>query len=154
MLSDDVFRSKLQATIESLRYWAPSVADAAKIEESGTADYWKFTVSPKVAGACPFELLLSSNQLYDFMIAGELYEDRPVVSLDLFLPLVEGITQGRVVQRRWVSLQTGAVRQIETIVSLANGREWRDSRAIDGLEKAIDAEATEKEDRHFLAYQR
>jgi len=32
MLPDDVFRSRLQATITALRYWAPSVADAARLE--------------------------------------------------------------------------------------------------------------------------
>jgi len=32
MLPDDVFRYHLQSTITALRYWAPSIADAAHIE--------------------------------------------------------------------------------------------------------------------------
>ena len=32
MLSDDVFRSRLLATIESLRYFVPSIADVARCE--------------------------------------------------------------------------------------------------------------------------
>ena len=38
MLPDDVFRSRLQTTITALRYWAPSVADAARLDEDETSD--------------------------------------------------------------------------------------------------------------------
>ncbi len=58
MLPDDVFRSRLQATIMALRYWAPSIADAARLEDTETSDYWKIIVTPAMASACPFELIL------------------------------------------------------------------------------------------------
>ena len=35
MLPDDVFRSRLQSTITALRYWAPSIADAARLQGDG-----------------------------------------------------------------------------------------------------------------------
>ena len=53
MLPDDVFRSRLQSTITALRYWAPSVADAARLEEAETSDYWKIIVTPAVAERLP-----------------------------------------------------------------------------------------------------
>ena len=51
MLPDDVFRSRLQSTITALRYWAPSIADAARLEETETSDYWKIIVAPRRAAA-------------------------------------------------------------------------------------------------------
>ena len=63
MLPDDVFRARLQATITALQYWAPSIADAARLHESETGDYWKITVMPEVASACPFELTLHAETL-------------------------------------------------------------------------------------------
>ena len=53
MLPDDVFRSRLQTTITALRYWAPSIADAARIEEAETGDYWKIVVAPRLAQRLP-----------------------------------------------------------------------------------------------------
>jgi hypothetical protein len=52
MLPDDIFRSRLQSTITALRYWAPSIADAARLDETEASDYWRLTVKPKVASAC------------------------------------------------------------------------------------------------------
>ena len=51
MIADDVFRSRLQSTITALRYWAPSIADAAHIEEAETGNYWKIIVAPTLAQA-------------------------------------------------------------------------------------------------------
>lgn len=151
MLSDDVFRARLQTTIASLRYWVPQIADAACIEESEGPGYWKITITPKVRGACPFELMLRESQHFDLVLADETYEDRPIETLDLFLPLVEGIAGGRVVQRRFVSAMTGRERDVESVVDTGGGKQWRDRRVSAA---AVDAEGIEQHDVHFLPYHR
>ena len=154
MLPNDAMYSRLRATIESLRYWVPTIADVARVAESETPAQWKVAITPNIESACPLELALGSTQRYTLTIAGESYSDRAIVSLDLFLPLLEAISEGRVVQRRWVSLATGAVRAIETIVTLADGSTWRDGRTLEAVVAAIPRESTERHDRHFLPYRR
>jgi hypothetical protein len=152
MLSDDVFRSRLLATIESLRYFVPSVADVAHSEEQGDSSYWKVSIIPNTAGACPVELILHSTQRYDVMIADEAYEDREIISLDHFLPLLEAISDGHVIERTWYSLTTGAKIARETLVTLTKGAPWQDASGLDAVRGQEDA--LRREDRHFLPYRR
>ena len=128
MLPDDVFRSRLQSTITALRYWAPSVADTARLEETETSDYWKIIVAPAVASACPFELtctLISATTSpsrtrptkagRSKRSTGSCRSPRPSL-------------RGNVVQRRWISRLTGLERSVETVVTLAGGGIWREVR--------------------------
>ena len=154
MKPDDVFRSQLQTTITALRYWAPSIADAARVEEHETADYYKIALTPFVAAGCPFELILHNNQKYDLAIAGETYEGRPMPSLDLFLPFVEAIADGNVVQRHWVSHLTGLQRSTETLVTLADGYLWREGPGPIEEAPPLDDDGTELRERRFLPYRR
>ncbi len=156
MLPDDLFRSRLQTTITALKYWAPSIADAARIEETETGNYWKITVGPHLANACPFELILHFDQHYDLAVAEESYEHLPIELFDLFLPFVEAIADGRVVERRWVSYLTGMERSVETLVMLAGGGIWREARGTapgTGL-PSLDDDGTELRERRFLPYRR
>lgn len=153
MVADDVFRSRLQATIAALRYWVPTIADAAHVEQTESRDFWKIAVTPSTAGACPFELVLRADQHYDISIAGETFEDRPITSLDLFLPLVTAITAGRVVQRYTVSAATKAALSVETRVALEDGAIWSERRAMPGG-LLIPAGDTTIRDRHFLPCKR
>lgn len=152
MLSDDVFRSRLLATIESLRYFVPSVADVAQHEEQSAQGFWKLSMTPLTPGACPVELILHETQRYDVMIASETYEDREIASLDIFVPLMEAITSGRLIERSWFSLQTGTQVARETLITLPKGALWTDG------SKPPDVEGRNQdfrfEDRHFLPYRR
>ncbi len=56
-------------------------------------------MTPAVSAACPFELMLRADQHFDIVVAGEMFEDQSVASLELFLPLVDAIAAGRVIQR-------------------------------------------------------
>jgi hypothetical protein len=144
---DEAYTFHLQGTIEGLRYWVPSIIDVAHVAEESGIGYWHLQVAPRSPGACPFEILLRDSCVFDAVLAGEAYEGRPVVALSVFLPLVEAIIGGRVIQRRWYSTQTGAQRSVETIVNLADGSIWRDGQsAADG--------SSESHDRHFLPYRR
>jgi hypothetical protein len=155
MLPDDVFRSRLQTTITALRYWAPSVADAARLEETETSDYWKIIVTPTVASACPFELILHADQRYDIAIADQTYESRPIESFDWFVPLASAIADGRVVRRQWISRLTGLERSVETLVTLPNGGIWREGRGeAPPRTPTIEDDVTELRERRFLPYRR
>ena len=152
MLSDDVFRSRLQAIVESLRYFVPSIADVARSEETSAVDFWKLSLAPHTSGACPVELILHGTQRYDVMIAGEAYEDREISSLELFVPLLEAITGGLVVERTWFSLATGATVARETMVTLAKGKLWQDGSGLSAIRGH--EEKFRRDDRHFLPYRR
>ena len=154
MLPDDLFRSRLQTTLTALKYWAPSIADAARIEESETGNFWKIAVAPLAASACPFELILHFDQRYDVAIADESYEGLPIESFDVFLPFVEAIADGRVVQRHWVSRLTGLERSVETLVMLTGGGIWREGRGSAPVQPSLDDDGTELRERRFLPYRR
>jgi len=153
MLPDDIFRSRLQTTIMALRYWAPSIADAARLEETETSDYWRINVAPAVASACPFELILHSDQRYDLSIAEETYEARPIETFDWFIPFADAIAEGNVVQRRWISRLTAIERGVETLVMLGGGGIWREGRGAYQM-PTLDDDGTELRERRFLPYRR
>jgi hypothetical protein len=88
------------------------------------------------------------------VVADEVYEGRTVTSLDFFLPLVEAIVAGRVIQRRWVSSFTGAVRAVETIIDLGDGKELRDGHGNEALATVGSLDSIERHDHHFLPYRR
>lgn len=146
MMQDDVYRHTLQGTIEELRYWVPSIADVARVAEGGGPEYWHLDVSPKSPGGCPFEMLLRHDQHYDLVLAGQNYEFLPVPSLAVFLPLAQAVVDGRIIQRHWISTQTGVLRSIETLIDLGSSGCWREGgRAGEGCERR---------DLHFLPYRR
>jgi hypothetical protein len=145
-MPDDVYTQHLRGTIEGLRYWVPSIIDVAHVAEESDTGYWHLQVAPRLPGGCPFEILLRDNRSFDAVLAGEAYEGRSVAALSVFMPLVAAIIDGRVIQRRWFSTQTGALRAVETLVYLPDGSVWREGEAAD--------EVSESRDRHFLPYRR
>jgi len=154
MLPDDVFRSRLQATITALRYWAPSIADTARLDEQETADFWCLKVSPRVPSACPFEMILYTDQRYDIAVAGESYDNRPIESFEWFVPFAEAVAEGNIVQRRWISRFTGLERAIETVVTLPNGGIWREANDSRPITPTLADDGAELRERRFLPYRR
>lgn len=154
MLPHDVFRARLDQTIASISYWVPSIADVADVEQVHDESYWRLKVTPKVANACAFELVLRNDQKFDLMIAGEVYEDRPIEVVEAFLPLVDAVARGNVEQHHWTSTATGTERGLETRVTLADGRIWRDGRPAEFLARAAHTDGTELQVRRFLPYRR
>ncbi len=155
MLSDDVYRSRLQVMAASLKYWVPSIADAARPHEAETANFWKLHVVPSVLGACPFELIFRADQHYDVQIAEQSYENLPVESFDLFLPFVQAIADGRIIERRWSSRMTGRQLGVETIIPLPKGGRWRQAHLPDGgVESLMASDDAVFTDHHFLPYKR
>lgn len=139
--------SSVQATVTQLRYWLPTIADVAHVSEAEQGASWQFSITPRIDGACPVAITLHETGSLDFVIAGETYEGRTLKLLDQLLPMVERITEGHVVQRRWTSPATGRLCGIETVVSLAPGQVWNA-----GMTTA--AGDLESHDHHFLPYRR
>lgn len=154
MTSDDVFRARLESTIASLRYWVPQIADTARIEEAQAPGFWKIMVTPHVAGACPFELMLRSNQSYGLVVDCETYENLPSGTFNAFVPLVEAISEGRVIERQLVSAATGELLRVSMIVDLPDGTLWEAGREVGPAVEPVNGLALENRDRHFLPYRR
>lgn len=154
MTIDDRYRAQLQAAIAALRYWVPTISDAAHVTQSDGGAYWSLAAEPDVGGACPFELVLRTDGKHDIMIAGESYEDLPTDDLDLFVPLACAIARGDVTRRITATAATGTPFMIETIVHLDGGKEWRKSRSLlpPGPSPAVDDALVD--DRAFLPYRR
>lgn len=160
MLSDDVFRAKRDLTIAQLRAWTGFVADVAHVETGEVGDAWRISMTPRTPAGCPVELSIRDDQKFDIRIAGETYEDRPIETLDAFLPLLEAIAEGRVVTRVMRSAMTGAVREVETIVRLANGMVFQGRSGPAGRIPlppplpGVTSGTEEVRDMHYLPYRR
>ncbi|HEX2841919.1 hypothetical protein [Hyphomicrobium sp.] len=146
MTPDGYRPPSVEATIEQIRYWVPTITDVARVYEGKDDEGWLLSIEPHIDAACPVAISLKDGGRFDISIAGEHYDDRILEDLDRIVLLLERITDGKVIQRRWVSTATGAYRGMETIVTLGPGMIWRDGLEPDG--------GAEHRDRHFLPYRR
>lgn len=154
MPADDTHRLKLQQVIASLTAWTGFVADVAKVEMSEVGQAWRLALQPRAAHACPVEIVLDgSSSRCDLRIASETYEDWPLPALDIVLPLVEAVVDGRVVTRHTSSAVTGLPLGVSTLINLADGRliEISPDKPA-GREQS--AEAAEIRDIHYLPFRR
>jgi hypothetical protein len=149
MLSDDTFRAYFDRTAAALTAWRGHVIDVAACAVVIENRVLRLALRPKTPLACSCELLLYPQQTYDIAIGPEVYEDVTLDGREDFLPLLTALTDGRVVTRRNVSAVTGRLVSIDTIVSIAGGREWRRGRMI-----AAPDEETIARDHHYLPYRR
>lgn len=152
MLPDDVFRNKLQQTIASLEYWTGDIASSTRIERAETDAAWRLCLTPDAPNACPLELVLREDQHFDITVGDETYEDLRIESLDLFLPLLKAVSSGQVVTRTWRSAVTDLKQEVETVVTLADGRVWQ-GRA-DGAMQQPNGDGDVCCDRHYVPYVR
>jgi hypothetical protein len=136
----------VEATIEQIRYWVPTISDVARALEARDGESWLLSLEPHLATACPVAIALKQSGRFDISLAGETYEDRALETLDQLVLLLERIVDGDVIQRNWVSAITGVPQGIETHVPLGAGLVWRNGAEPDG--------GAECRDRHFLPYRR
>ncbi|MDX2259745.1 MAG: hypothetical protein NW205_12635 [Hyphomicrobiaceae bacterium] len=116
MLSDDAYRSQRAATITALRYWLPTIADVAGIEEEEGPGFWRVAVTPLTPGACPFEFMLHETKRYALAVGGRVFEDEPVTSLESFPHLLAAIADGRIDVEHETSALTGATVAMTTAI--------------------------------------
>lgn len=150
----DTHSLKLQQLIASLRAWTGFVADVARVEVSEVGAAWRVSLKPMAASACPLEILLDSGKVRcDLKVADETYHDWPLPSLDIVLPLIEAVTEGRVVTRHTTSAATGLSLSVATLIKLADGRVLETSLASDAAGE-VAAGSIERRDTHYLPYRR
>lgn len=136
----------IELTIEQLRYWIPSIKDVARVYEGMEDESWLLSIEPHVGAACAVAVEIRDTGLFDIAIAGETYEGLALPPSDDIVHLLDRISAGYVVQRRWLSPVTGALQCVETLVDLGADEIWR------GGPPPLDG--GERRDRHFLAYRR
>jgi hypothetical protein len=153
MLSDDVFRERLEQTLVELESWANAARDRANIDIAATRRYWRMAVVPHFPGGCPFELLIKSDQTFSLKLADEVYEDRPVPGFDLFPKLSAAVVAGGVEQTKVRNALTDILVAIESRVELAENWDWIGERLVRPRSHALDA-AEVRHTHRFLPYAR
>ena len=150
MQPNDIFERAYVKTVADLEAAMQRLAPVARIDHETTRGFWRGRVDPKAINACRFEVILYRAQKFDITIGPETYEARKITSLAVFMPILDALTHGRVITRRWSSAATGAPIKVETLVTLADGQTWQDH--SDHLTSADDR--LEKRDHHYVAYAR
>lgn len=149
MLSDDVFRDRLEQTLVDIEAWAAGIRDCADVGIAASERYWRIVVVPGEDLACAFELLVKADQTFDLRLAAETYEDRPIERMDLFPALVRAIEAGHVDKIEMYNVMTAALAGITMRVELKPGWDWIGQRRI-----APSGPAEEWRTRRFLPYRR
>ncbi|MBN9246743.1 MAG: hypothetical protein J0I81_04715 [Hyphomicrobium sp.] len=149
MLSDDVFRDRLEATLVDIERWAATIRDCADVGIAASDRYWRIAVVPNEDLACAFELMIRSDQKFGLKLAAETYDDRPIERFDIFPALVRAIEAGRVDKIEMYNTMTNALVGIATRVELAPGWDWIGDRRV-----ARATAAEEWRTRRFLPYRR
>lgn len=154
MLSDDVFRDSLERTLIKLEKWADTLTDCAAVDVAAGRHYWRLSVAPFIGGACPFELLIKSDQTFSLRLDRETYEDNPVDTFEFFLQLVNAVRAGRVERIETLESATWSLVAIETRVDLGPGRDWIGRRQIAPRTERSSDLREERRTTRFLPFRR
>ena len=153
MLSDDVYITKFRATVADLEAWLKSLSAVAAIETHRDEATWRASVVPNVIQACPFELMLRLDQRFDLTVGPETYEDQAIANMEMFMPLLAAVANGRLVTSTWSTADTGMIAAIETKISPEGGIAWSSRRTI-RTANSTDHDALIQRDHHYIAYAR
>jgi hypothetical protein len=140
-------------SIAALTTRLPSIAAHAKIDRELAGRYWRVRLKPHQPNACPVELLLSRDQVFDCDIGPESAENQPITDLGLFLPMLWAITDGRVLLRSWRAHATGSELVRELVVDLAPDQTWSMQRRVRAGTATTEASAVAS-DQVYVAYRR
>lgn len=155
MLPDDTFRARLRTVIGQIKASLARHANVVRTDETETGTYWRISVEPAAANACPFELIVHfEQQSFDIVIGPESYERCPTEDPALLPAMVEAIVNGDVITRRWRSANTGAPHSVDTIVPLPDGTDWQRSRLDGAVARAIPSANLISEDHRYAPYAR
>jgi hypothetical protein len=154
MQSDDQFRLAFDAATARLDTWAERHRDCAHVALERSDQFWRLSVTPHAANACPVELILHSNaQCFDVQFGPEAYEAQPIVSFDGFEPLLDAVVTGHVITRQSTSAAGGLPILVETIVQPADRIAWIAERRTTAAGQMVGT-AILTRDRHWVPYRR
>jgi hypothetical protein len=153
MLSDDVYKTQLRTTAAELEVWLATLRNVAAIDIARDEASWRVSTLPHVPEACPFELMLRSDQHFDMTVAHETYEDQPIDGLHALQPLLAAIADGRIVTRLWSTAATATLMRVETIVAPLGGSLWTRSRHLVPANR-FETDSLIRRDHHYAPYAR
>lgn len=148
MLPDDVFRERLEQTLVQVETTVACMRDHAAVDVTATPHYWRVVVLPFVVEACPFELLIKSEQKFSLKLADQTFENRPIEHFEMFPHLVRAIEDGHVDRISKFDAMTDALVGVEMRVTLGPGWDWRGDRRISASEPSEEVWRTHR----YLAY--
>ena len=126
MTTTDAFHRQMRDVAAQFYSWARAFEEDGEFLAEDTAGYWRLAACPKLANACAFEFVVHPGGKIDYFIGGESYEERQLARTDSLLPLIEAIAGACVIMRRTRSANSNLLLSSETIVTMADGRIWRD----------------------------
>jgi hypothetical protein len=154
MQSDDQFRLALDAATARLDAWAERHGDCAEVSVERVGNFWRLSVMPHAANACPVELILHRDtQNFDLQLGLEAYERRAIGAFDLFEPLLDAVVAGHVVTRHTLSAAGGIPLLVETIIQPDDQIAWIAERQTSAGSKMTAADTVTR-DRHWVPYRR
>ena len=153
MTADDAFQRRLRDIAARFHDWSLPLVNHADFAVDDTDGYWRFAGTPRLATACPFEILIHPSNLVDYFICDQVYEERNLEPLERMLSLVKAIASGKIITRFWHSMNTAAVSRIDTIITLDDDTIWQDSNKT-GPMTAPPVIRAQYRDRHYMPYKR
>jgi len=155
MQPDDRYSAKLEPTIAGLRAWSGFIRDVATVSDEDRGDHWAMAAVPRVAFACPVVLVLwRGRQVFSLSLAAEHFEDQPVTSLDLFVPLLKAVAEGQVIERHMMDQATGRLHAVTLRVGTRDAPLFTGTRQLVPGSGGAAADGRLISDRHFLPYRR
>jgi hypothetical protein len=125
--------ARLAARIETWR-------DVADVEIEGSSDYWRVAMTPKAAGACSLEVVVTpSAQTFDLQIGPDTFEHLPLTRIDDIEDIVRAVAEGRASRRTGLSAAGGLLLWAETVLRRGADLWWRQRRVTPagaGLQRA------------------
>jgi hypothetical protein len=156
MQSDDQFRLAFEAATSRLATWAGRQQDAADVIVETVGAFWRLSLVPHAANACPVELILHRDtQSFDVQFGPEVYEGQPIEAFEAFEPLLDAAVAGHVITRNVSSGHGGLALMVQTVVQPDDRIAWiAERRMVAEAQSAVAMAAAVARDRHWVPYRR
>jgi hypothetical protein len=154
MLSDDAFRERLEQTAARLDAWAERMRPHAHCTITRGSGYWNLCAKPFLPRACPFDLILKSDQTFSLKLDSEICENKPIDRFELFPQLVSAIEEGRVEKIETFNALTDSLVAVEMQAELAPGFDWIGCRRVVSFTPTSLSAAEQRRTYPYLAYAR
>ena len=129
-------------------------ADVAETDLERGDGYVRIALRPRVANACPLDLVLFDDGAVDLRLAEEEHEGVRDIPPARLATLIGAVLAGKVKTIRETTLATGQLRSVEVVVRPDRGEAWRRRREVEPISRLVAPEAAEREAHHYVAYRR